>query len=100
MKNALERNGTTVSIWTIRRAIRANKYQWRKAKVVLTRNDPDYRLKVDRIKRILSELGDDECFFSIDEYVRSLFDLCQGKSSVPLMKFRQFHNGRKAAEPS
>lgn len=65
---ALKNTGTLVSIWTIRRVIRANRYQWRKAKIVLTSNDPEYRLKVDSIKRILSELSDDECFFSIDEY--------------------------------
>jgi hypothetical protein len=65
---ALKNIGTYVSIWTIRRAIRANKYQWRKAKVVLTSNDPEYRLKVDKIKSILSELSDDECFLSVDEY--------------------------------
>ena len=53
---------------TICRVIRANRYQWRKAKIVLTSNDPEYRLKVDSIKRILSELSDDECFFSIHEY--------------------------------
>ena len=35
LRSALKRNGTTVSVWTIRRAIRARKYQWRKAKVVL-----------------------------------------------------------------
>jgi len=68
LKRALAKNGTTVSIWTIRRAIRASRFQWRKAKVVLTSNDPDYRPKIDRIKSILSKLGDDECFFSIDEY--------------------------------
>jgi hypothetical protein len=38
--------------------------------------------------------------FLLTSTVPSLFDLCQEKSSVPLMKFRQFHNGRKAAEPS
>jgi hypothetical protein len=79
LKKALEKNGTIVSIWTIRRAIRARKYQWRKAKVVLTSNDPDYRLKVDRIKRILSGLGDDECFFSIDEYGPFTIRLMSGK---------------------
>src|SRR5260370_10245549 len=68
LKRALAKNGTTVSIWKIRRAIRASRFQWRKAKVVLTSNDPDYRPKIDRIKSILSKLGDDECFFSIDEY--------------------------------
>jgi hypothetical protein len=65
---ALKRIGTSVSIWTIRRVIRANGYKWRKAKKVLTSNDPEYRIKVDNIKRILSELTEDECFFSIDEY--------------------------------
>jgi hypothetical protein len=65
---ALNNIGIHVSIWTIRRAIRANKYQWRKAKVVLTSNDPEYKLKVGNIKRILSELSEDEGFFSIDEY--------------------------------
>jgi hypothetical protein len=68
LKHALDEKGIRVSPWTIRRAVRAAKYQWRKAKVVLTSNDPDYRRKVDRIKHILGSLGDDECFFSIDEY--------------------------------
>jgi hypothetical protein len=68
LKNALKNNGTNVSLWTIRRTIRASKYQWRKAKIVLTSNDPEYRLKVDKIQRILSELGNDEYFFSIDEF--------------------------------
>jgi transposase len=65
---ALKRIGTSVSIWTIRRVIRANGYKWRKAKKVLTSNDPEYRLKVDNIKGILSKLTENECFFSIDEY--------------------------------
>jgi hypothetical protein len=68
LKQALEGKGIRTSAWTIRRAIRAAKYQWRKAKVVLTSNDPDYRSKVERIQHILGSLGGDECFFSIDEY--------------------------------
>jgi DDE superfamily endonuclease len=65
---ALKAIGARVSIWTIRRVIRANHYQWRKAKTVLTSNDKNYRLKVNKIKDILGNLTDDECFFSIDEY--------------------------------
>jgi hypothetical protein len=68
LHTALKNSGTRVSIWTIRRVIRNNKYQWRKAKVVLTSNDPDYRAKVENIKRILACLAEDESFFSIDEY--------------------------------
>jgi hypothetical protein len=59
---ALKNIGISVSIWTIRRAIRASGYKWRKAKKVLTSNDPEYRIKVDNIKLILSELTEDESF--------------------------------------
>src|SRR5262249_18512967 len=68
LKRALDAKGVRVSIWSIRRAVRAATYQWRKAKVVLTSNDPDYRSKVEHIKQILGSLRDDECFFSIDEF--------------------------------
>lgn len=43
-------------------------YSWRKARVVLTSVDPEYRNKMDRIHAILQELGPDDRFFSIDEY--------------------------------
>ena len=43
-------------------------YRWRSARIVLTSTDPHYRIKVEGIKKILSELGRDEAFFSIDEY--------------------------------
>jgi hypothetical protein len=48
--------------------IKAAGFRWRKAKVVLTSKDPDYRAKLDAIQRILSTLQEDEAFFSIDEY--------------------------------
>jgi transposase len=43
-------------------------FRWRKAKIVLTSNDPEYHTKVAVIKQILSDLKEDERFFSIDEY--------------------------------
>src|SRR5262249_22405628 len=52
----------------IRSIIKQAGYKWRKARVVLTSNDPDYRLKVDAIKEILKQLQATEAFFSIDEY--------------------------------
>jgi len=53
----------------IREIIRSAGYKWRKAaRVVLTSSDPHYKEKVERIKKILSELGTDEAFFSIDEF--------------------------------
>jgi hypothetical protein len=52
----------------IRTIIKGAGYKWRKARVVLTSNDPDYKVKVDAIQEILSKLKADEAFFSIDEY--------------------------------
>jgi len=43
-------------------------YKWRKARVVLTSNDPEYKAKVGAIQTILSQLKTTEVFFSIDEY--------------------------------
>jgi hypothetical protein len=79
LQTVLKNIGTHVSIWTIRRAIRARSYQWRKARIVLTSNDPEYRTKIDKIKQILVSLGDDECFFSIDEYGPFSIRLMPGK---------------------
>jgi hypothetical protein len=52
----------------IRRITKAAGYRWRKARVVLTSSDPDYTEKFDRIRSILSGLGANEAFFSIDEF--------------------------------
>jgi transposase len=77
LKTAMTTEGMITSLWTIRRAIRQAGYRWKKARVTLTSNDPRYREKVDRITSILETLGDDEAFFSVDEY---------GPFSLRLMK--------------
>src|SRR5205823_5376644 len=41
---------------TIRKVIKATGFKWRKARTVLTSNDPQYREKVDRIKSVLANL--------------------------------------------
>ena len=43
-------------------------YRWRKARVVLTSQDPEYREKLERIQDVLRNLKADEAFFSIDEF--------------------------------
>jgi hypothetical protein len=43
-------------------------FKWRSAKVVLTSTDPKYRERLERVQSILAALGEDERFFSIDEY--------------------------------
>ena len=64
----LSEAGHRMSHKRIRGVIKAAGFRWRKARVVLTSTDPEYAVKLDRVKEILSQLGEDEAFFSIDEY--------------------------------
>jgi transposase len=69
MKAALgEEYNDAISCDVIREIIVNAGWKWRLARRVLTSNDPEYREKVDRIKKTLAELGNDEAFFSVDEY--------------------------------
>ncbi len=68
LQQALEQSEVRIGKHAISKIIKEAGYRWRKARKVLTSNDPDYRKKLDRIHRILSSLGDREGFFSIDEY--------------------------------
>jgi hypothetical protein len=43
-------------------------FRFRKAKKVLTSNDPNYRRKLEAITAILSTLAPDEKFFMLDEF--------------------------------
>ena len=61
-------SGHRTSKKRIRTLIKTAGFKWRKAKIVLTSNDPEYHAKVEVIKQILSGLKEDEAFFSIDEY--------------------------------
>ena len=66
----------------IRQLINDAGYTVRKAKKVLTSNDPNYREKLAKITHILSHLGPREKFFSIDEYGPFAVKLQGGKSLV------------------
>ena len=68
LHNVLAETGHRISESRIRRIIKAGGFRWRKAKTVLTSNDPRYQSKLDVIKGILSALKPNEAFFSIDEY--------------------------------
>jgi transposase len=61
-------SGHRTSKKRIRTLIKTAGFKWRKAKIVLTSNDPEYHAKVEVIKQILLDLNEDEAFFSIDEY--------------------------------
>ena len=63
----LSQKGIHVSKHLVSKVIRSAGYKWRKAKMVLTSNDPEYREKLNRIKSVLSTLGQNDRFCSIDE---------------------------------
>jgi transposase len=52
----------------IRKILKQAGYRWRRARVVLTSNDPEFSKKLCHIQSILSGLKADEAFFSIDEF--------------------------------
>lgn len=68
VRACVEKRGIDISKHNIRKIIKNAGYSWKKAKIVLTSNDPDYRRKLNRIKKILGSLGTNERFFSVDEF--------------------------------
>jgi hypothetical protein len=68
LRRVLKENGIQIGTALIARMIKAAGYKWRKAKIVLTSNDPAYKEKLAHIRYILSNLQPDEAFFSVDEY--------------------------------
>lgn len=68
LRTVLARNGFPVCLQVLRQIIRDAGWKWRKARIALTSKDPEYREKLATIQAILSNLGPDEAFFSIDEF--------------------------------
>jgi hypothetical protein len=66
----------------IRKIIKDAGYKFRKAKIVLTSNDPKYQEKLEKITSILSNIGEKEKFFSIDEFGPFAIKIQGGKSLV------------------
>lgn len=52
----------------VRQIIKDAGWKWRKARIVLTSQDPAYREKLAAVQTILGKLAPDEAFFSIDEF--------------------------------
>lgn len=64
----MESSGMSIAKYGIEKIIKNAGYSYKKAKTVLTSNDPDYKEKLAEITKILSNLQQNEKFFSIDEY--------------------------------
>ena len=68
LSRVLKERGRPAGEDVIRQIIKTARYRWRKARVVLTSNDPQFSEKLARIQSILANLPPDEAFFSIDEF--------------------------------
>jgi len=68
IRQCLLAQGLSVSRASISRIVNAAGYTWRKITEVLTSNDPQYQVRLERIKSVLSALGENDRFCSIDEY--------------------------------
>jgi transposase len=77
-----DRYGEYLSRSSASEYIRSKGYSFKKAKVVLTSPDPDYRRKLGSIKNILSKLTANEKFFSIDEFGPVSIKIRGGRSYV------------------
>lgn len=81
-KEILSKNGYPACPEVIRNITKSAGYRWRKARVVLTSQDPEYRCKLQKIQSILSDLKPDEVFFSIDEFGPFAVKMKGGRSLV------------------
>jgi transposase len=68
LRAVLAKQGRPACAAVIRAITKAAGYKWRKASLVLTSNDCKYSEKLAHVRFILSRLGPDEAFFSIDEF--------------------------------
>ena len=68
LQRILREQGQSISRDLISAIIEDSGFKWRKARIVLTSSDPNYQAKIETIVKILSELKNDEAFFSIDEF--------------------------------
>lgn len=68
LRSALAGQGHHAGLHVLRQIIHDAGWKWRKARIVLTSQDPAYREKLAAVQAILSNLATDEAFFSIDEF--------------------------------
>lgn len=83
LHRVMAEKGFSIARSGIRKIIKDVGYSFRKAKRVLTSNDPNYREKLKKITDILSNLKPTEKFFSIDEFGPIVIKIHGGRSLVP-----------------
>jgi hypothetical protein len=83
LRMILARQGLPACLHVVRQIIHDAGWKWRKARIVLTSQDPAYKDKLAAIQAILSNLGSDEAFFSIDEFGPFAVKMKQGMMLGP-----------------
>lgn len=68
IKKVVNEQGCDIGRNAIDKIIKDAGYRFRKAREVLTSNDPEYREKLNNITKTLKKLGANDRFFSIDEF--------------------------------
>jgi transposase len=96
LKRILEQQGHKVCRTTIRAIVKEAGYAWKQARKVLTSPDPEYREKLAKIQSILSTLGPNERFFSIDEYGPFAVKMQGGRCLMPPGKVRTVPQRQKS----
>jgi transposase len=83
LRSVLVEQGFAAGTEVVRQIIHGAGWKWRKARIVLTSQDPAYREKLAAVQAILSNLGADEAFFSIDEFGPFAVKMKQGLKLDP-----------------
>lgn len=96
LRCALAGQGHEACQQVISRIINDAGWRWRKARVVLTSQDPAYRQKLAAVQAILSDLRPDEAFFSIDEFGPFAVKMKQGLKLDPPGPHREVPQWQKS----
>jgi transposase len=82
-QRVLAGKGHTACSEVIRSILKEAGYRWKCARVVLTSTDPAYREKLATVQGILTNLHEQERFFSIDEFGPFAIKMKAGRALVP-----------------
>lgn len=81
--SALATRGLRASVHVLREIIHQAGWKWKKARIALTSQDPEYRAKLAAVQEVLSKLTEEEAFFSIDEFGPFAVKMKQGRVLTP-----------------
>lgn len=95
IKEVMTSEGMPIDKNGIGKIIKNAGYSYRKAKITLTSNDPNYKEKLAGITKILSGLKENEKFFSIDEYGPFAIKIQGGRSLVPAGTYKSVPQWQK-----